>query len=215
MRHINSKTDEPSLQNADSMRGVSAVDGSSKARLERAAVNLFARGGIDGTSTKDIATRAGLSEGLIYRHFRSKAELARSMMEAEHGRLAAMIRSAEQMDGSLEDKVGQIVDDYCAAAEEDWALFTYYLLHYHRFSTMGETLALADDSPQKAAIDIVKAFQTSGDIPAGDTELRASMALGVVLQAATSKLYGHFAPNLTDMTAILKSAVMAVLKTNQ
>ena len=51
------------------LRGVSSVDGTTKARIERAAVILFAEHGVDGVSTKQIAKAAGISEGAIYRHF--------------------------------------------------------------------------------------------------------------------------------------------------
>ena len=62
------------------LRGVSAVDGTTKAKIERAALTLFAEHGIDGVSTKQIAKKAGISEGAIYRHFSGKEDLARSMI---------------------------------------------------------------------------------------------------------------------------------------
>jgi len=54
------------------IRGVSAVDGTNKAKIERAALTLFAEHGVDGVSTKSIAVAAGVSEGLLYRHFTNK-----------------------------------------------------------------------------------------------------------------------------------------------
>ena len=54
---------------AKNQRGVSAKDGTTKAKIERAALQLFAEHGVDGVSTKQIAAAAGISEGAIYRHF--------------------------------------------------------------------------------------------------------------------------------------------------
>ncbi len=45
--------------------------GSTKERIERAALALFAASGIDGVSVKQIARRAGVSQGALYSHFES------------------------------------------------------------------------------------------------------------------------------------------------
>lgn len=50
-----------------------------RARLERTALSLFARRGPDRVSTRQIARRARLAEGTLYRHFRTKQELARHL----------------------------------------------------------------------------------------------------------------------------------------
>ena len=43
-----------------------------RTRILRAAQKLFARKGFDGTTTKDLARRAGVAEGTIFRHFPNK-----------------------------------------------------------------------------------------------------------------------------------------------
>ena len=45
-------------------------------RIMRAAIKLFVAKGIEATTTKDIAKTSGVSEGALYRHFKSKDELA-------------------------------------------------------------------------------------------------------------------------------------------
>lgn len=51
-------------------------------RIIAAAVDAFSDGGFDGTSTRDIAKRAGVTQGLITYHFESKDELWRSAVDA-------------------------------------------------------------------------------------------------------------------------------------
>jgi AcrR family transcriptional regulator len=61
-----------------------------RARLERAALTLFAKHGYEGTSIDDIAERAGLAAGGFYLHFRSKRQLLLSLMDELLGQLAAL-----------------------------------------------------------------------------------------------------------------------------
>jgi len=134
-------------------RGVTAADGTAKARIERAALHLFVEKSIEGVSTKSIAALAGVSEGLLYRHFKSKADLSQILMQAMHNRLTQMMR--ENMDQSLEAAVCDIVRDYALLADEDWTLFAYHLLNMHRYPN------LAEDGPLRAAADLVHIYVIS------------------------------------------------------
>jgi len=140
-------------------RGVIADDGTSKAKIERAALILFVDKSIEGVSTKSIAAFADRSH----------------------------------MDQALDAAVSDIVRDYAALADEDWPLFAYHLLYMHRFPQ------LADDGPLRAATELVTFNQAAGRLR-GDIapDLLASMALGVVMQAAHSKLLGATIGALSD-----------------
>ncbi|MHB8395313.1 MAG: TetR/AcrR family transcriptional regulator [Candidatus Dormibacteria bacterium] len=67
--------------------------GQVRQRILEGATRAFARSGLQGTSVPDIATECGISVGLLYRYFASKAELytaictAQTMAEAEGLRL--------------------------------------------------------------------------------------------------------------------------------
>jgi AcrR family transcriptional regulator len=63
--------------------GVTSAD--TRARLLRAAADVFATRGYDGTRVADIAAAAGVSNGALYAHFGSKAELLVASLRA-HGR---------------------------------------------------------------------------------------------------------------------------------
>jgi len=186
-------------------RGVTADDGTAKARIERAALNLFVEKSIEGVSTKSIAALAGVSEGLLYRHFKSKADLAQTLMRAIHNQLTALVR--RNIGQSLDSAIADIVQDYAALADEDWTLFAYHLLNMHRFPD------LSDDGPMRAAADLVQFNQDAGRLPSGVApDLLASMALGVVLQAAHGKLLGGNIGRLSDHNDKFERAVMAVLE---
>jgi AcrR family transcriptional regulator len=186
-------------------RGVVAAKGTSKAKIERAALILFVDKSIEGVSTKSIAVFADVSEGLLYRHFKSKADLSRVLMETIHVRLTDLVRG--HMDQPLEAAVSDIVRDYAALADEDWPLFAYHLLYMHRFPN------LSTDGPLRAAADLVRFNQAAGRLRSGIApDLLASMALGVVMQAAQSKLLGGDIGALSDHIGMFERAVMAVLE---
>jgi AcrR family transcriptional regulator len=63
--------------------GVTAAE--TRERLLRAAAEAFARRGYDGTRVADIAQAAGVSNGALYAHFGSKAELLVAALRT-HGR---------------------------------------------------------------------------------------------------------------------------------
>lgn len=52
-------------------------------QILRVATRLFARQGFQGTTTKEIAHRAGVTEALIFRHFASKEELYWAVIQSK------------------------------------------------------------------------------------------------------------------------------------
>jgi AcrR family transcriptional regulator len=63
--------------------GVTAAE--TRERLLRAAADVFAERGYDGTRVADIAAAAGVSNGALYAHFASKADLLTDALRT-HGR---------------------------------------------------------------------------------------------------------------------------------
>src|ERR1700719_581480 len=58
------------------------------------AARPFAASGFDATSMEDIAAASGVTKLILYRHFESKEELYRSILEAVSSRLGAEVATA-------------------------------------------------------------------------------------------------------------------------
>jgi AcrR family transcriptional regulator len=71
-----------------------ATAAGTRERLLRAAADVFAARGYDGTRVSDIAEAAGLSNGAMYSYFGSKAELLVDALRAHGGRLLADLVAA-------------------------------------------------------------------------------------------------------------------------
>ena len=73
--------------------GVTAAE--TRERLLRAAADVFAERGYDGTRVADIATAAGVSNGALYAHFSSKADLLVDALRTHGRRLLADLFAAD------------------------------------------------------------------------------------------------------------------------
>jgi AcrR family transcriptional regulator len=80
--------------------GVTATE--TRERLLKAAADVFAERGYDGTRVADIAAVAGVSNGAMYAHFASKAELLTGALRT-HGRRLLADLFATDPDRSLTD----------------------------------------------------------------------------------------------------------------
>jgi TetR/AcrR family transcriptional regulator, repressor of fatR-cypB operon len=67
---------------------LSESDPPAKQAILTAALELFATRGIDGVTIRDIAAETGFTNPAMFRHFKSKEELAQSLFEVCYRRLA-------------------------------------------------------------------------------------------------------------------------------
>lgn len=191
-------------------RGVTALDGTTKARIERAALELFAARGVDGVSVKELAEAARISVGALYRHFDSKEALALSLFDAIHARLHDGVKAALEAAENFDEAVVGVVESYCRAADDDPALFGYHLTHMVRFTTREDVRTQRPDPVGLIAARLDQAVE-QWDLKPGDNELRAAAALGVVLQPAIHRMAGRLNTPLTDHVDDLSRAAFAVL----
>lgn len=188
----------------------SAPPRNARSRIEAAALALFVEMGVDAATTREIAARAGVSEGAIYRHFDSKDALAATMFLKVHTRLASLIRDAARSKRGITEQVAAIVDAYCATADEDFPLFAFHLLNTHRFLPSPE----GADNPVEAVEDIISGAMERREIARGDPAFIAGMALGAVLQTALQIQYGRLRAPLSQYANDLVISTLALLRAN-
>lgn len=86
-------------------------------RLERreqilaSATRAFARGGFSGTGLDDVAAEAGITRVLLYRHFDSKTDLYRAVLDQACARLTAATGADDFDDGSIPALVRAAAED--------------------------------------------------------------------------------------------------------
>ena len=183
-----------------------------KSRLERAALTLFVARGVAETTTKEIAMAASVAEGTIYRYFPSKEQLALDLFLRHHQGLAEALAEAQHPAKGLRAKIEAIVRCYCEWADRDWTLFAYHLLNQHSF-----LIQVPDGmaNPVTVVRDVISQAMKAGEIPKRNVDLAAASAIGVVMQAATYKVYGRFEGPLSAHVRFFADAAWAVLSVRE
>jgi AcrR family transcriptional regulator len=166
------------------------------ARIAAAAIELFAEKGYAGTSVRDIARRAGLTEGAMYRHFGGKEALAREIFGANIERWSVRLEAAARRAGpGFAPRLRAMVRFFCVAFDENRALFAFLLLNQH-----GPARMIDPDraSPFAVLARSIKHAMARGEIVPGDSDLRAAAVLGAVFQPALHLLYRRPGGRLSD-----------------
>lgn len=91
-----------------------------RALIEDAAARLFAARGYASTTVEEIATQAGVSKPMLYRHFESKKDLHMKLLERRRDELAAapLDRLLEDGGGPIEQRLPAMIDAWFAHVEQ-------------------------------------------------------------------------------------------------
>ncbi|MER5636146.1 TetR/AcrR family transcriptional regulator [Kitasatospora sp. NPDC002227] len=81
-------------------------------RLLLAAVDSFARRGYHATTTRDIATAAGMSPAALYIHYPSKAALLSEISRAGHQATLDLVLAAAGAPGGPVERMRRLVEDF-------------------------------------------------------------------------------------------------------
>jgi len=181
---------------------------STKDRIDAAALALFVRSGVDAATTREIAAEAGVSEGALYRHYRSKDAMAVALFMGVHRRLSQLVEEAAAGERDIRAKAAAIVGAYCQVADENWTLFAFHMVNVHRFIPYYQE---DGRDPVTVVENLLKTAMVSVEIPPADPRVLAAMIIGVVLQTAQNKAYGRIDSSLTTHAALMTTAVRAIL----
>jgi len=169
-------------------------------RIIDGALRLFAERGVDATSIREIATKAMITEPAVYRHFHSKEDLIWEIFWTGYSGLGDTLREAAPANADPKTRLSAMVETICALFDKDEPLFRFLLLTQH--GQLGK-ITEREKSPVQVLHDWLAAAISAGVLPKQDAELATSTVLGIVLQAATFKVYGrldqplaHYAPSL-------------------
>lgn len=185
-------------------------DGSvTRKKIERCALTLFVKKGVAATTIKDIASKAQIAEGAMYRHFKSKEELAQYLFSHSYQELTQALKEQTEHLSHYQDKIKTMVSFFCTQYDQDPILFNYLLLVMHT------QIKGASDKEVNAFTYLVSVFNEAlkkKELTGVNPQICADIVLGIVLQAATSRVYGRVTRPLSEDIDTLVKAIIGGVK---
>ena len=185
-------------------------DGSAtRKKLDRCALNLFVKKGITATTIKDIALKAEVAEGTLYRHYKSKEELAQSLFVNSYEAILVEMKAIIENLNKIEDKIHDMVMLFARKFDEDPVLFRYLLLTQHY---QMKYLSNDENSAHHLFVQVITIAMNKHQIPKNDPDVYAAMIIGIVLQAAVSRVYERITRKMVEDVPVLSAAILRVLQ---
>jgi AcrR family transcriptional regulator len=182
-------------------------------RLRTAALELFVDQGVAETTTRDLAKKAGIAEGTIYRHFESKDELVRDLFQDHYVRFGAELnRIRAETPGGIDAKLRAMIDFMCRLYDEEPTLYRFLLLVQHAALP---NIRTAPTSPAVIFRGLISRAIEQGEIPEQNPALAASMVLGAIIQPALSLIYGSITGSMCNFAPAIAGACGALLQAPQ
>jgi len=175
------------------MAGIRLDSDERRKAIVRAAVPLFARKGFAGTTTRELAEAAGISEALLFRHFPSKQLLYREILQlgCEGDPALDQLAALQPSTATLVGMIRFMVRHFLRCRESDCGeLDTRLRLVLYSFLEDGDYAR--------------QLFETVSDrvVPLFEASLAAAIAAGdVAPQAATAKNLFWFGQHVAGMIA--------------
>jgi AcrR family transcriptional regulator len=170
---------------------------STKDRIKQEALKLFVQQGVDAVSVRDIAKAVGMSAPNLYAHYKGRDELVADLFQSGYVSYGLRLKDAADSAQDFTARLEAMIRLICHLHDEDRALFQFLLLNQHSHLNR---IALEDGHNPMAILQqtITQAVAT-GVIREGDPSLLTAAVVGIVVQAATFRLYGRLERDLTPM----------------
>jgi len=177
--------------------GMRTSGAETKERIERAALKVFSKSGINGASINDVAKAAGVSKGAMYNHYTSKEELAWTLFSRSWAEIGLELRRRAREGETLRQKLRSTVRYVFELYEEDPELVTFvYFSRHEHLRRVRSSLP----NPYMVFRLIIGEAMTQGEIPRRNPEVMTAMTTGILIQMIDSKALGRVHEDLSKLT---------------
>jgi AcrR family transcriptional regulator len=179
-------------------------------RIQNAALKLFVEKGVAETSVRDIARAVDISEGALYRHFKSKDDLVWLLFEHHYVAFADRLRTLAMRETTARARLAAMIRGFCHAHDENRTLFRFLLFVQH-----GQLSRLAPATPTPVTVvrEVIEAAMAAGEIPHQSPDLATAIVFGAVLEPCQFAAYGRLPAQMTTLADRLVAASWAAVTT--
>lgn len=176
-----------------------------------AALYLFMQKGIKATTTRDIALRAGISEGTIYRHFQSKEALAASVFEDNMDFFWKFLKSYIKPAQTPEEMLELFIEGFFEFSRREQRRYSFIVAAHQ---TELKKLSREQMKPKQMLCKILRLGQQRGLFRKMDLQLGAAMVMGTVMQTIFYFKSGRIAVNYESVLDEVKLTCMKMIRNN-
>ena len=179
--------------------------------IENAAIYLFSTKGLARTTIRDIAGKAGVAEGAMYRHYSGKNDMAWSLFSKEVERFSVgLIPLLFNPEVPFKSKVCSGIE-YMYKYYQDYPnRFAFILLTQHGFP--GEKLLDDQTNPNDIIIRFVKENIRCGNIRKADPVILSGLLMGAILQPVLMHWYKRHEIMPEKMSNYVQEACLCMIQ---
>lgn len=144
-------------------------------RLLDAAAETFSRDGIQGATTREIARRAGVNEVTLFRHFKSKEQLLRAVLERGLAAEAALMDEHSSWKENLRESMEKYARHYYSHLEKKQGFARAFLAEGHVLPKSMQTMIADVIRPvRERLVSILSDAQKAG-VVRGDLNVECAL----------------------------------------
>jgi len=157
--------------------GGKRVVGDKREAIMDAALELFVERGFFGTAVPEIAERAGVGAGTIYRYFESKDALVNAIYRQEKLHFAHVVLDAFPATAPTREQFRLLWNRMAKFATDHTSAFIFLELHHHARYLDAESRAV-ESRMTEVFTSVVTRAQAQGDLKAGPPRILMGLVMG-------------------------------------